>query len=158
MVSDRFSEISINFLYLLFLANVAFLCFHPRFYLRRYDERSRARFYPCCLFFANFKAFLFSFRDLADKYPDWLADNRSKISDSEFDNYNKQFEVTKQICHEFEKAEPDSEQVMDLMQKMQNLGNPPKDLVGDAGNLPGSLDAQGNPVFPSELPEQCKLS
>ena len=56
---------------------------------------------------------------------------------------------------------------MELMQQMQNLGNPPKDLVGDAGPLPGGfggaaaapeLDAQGNPVFPAELPEQCKLS
>ena len=26
-------------------------------------------------------------RDLADKYPDWLADNRASLEDKEFDRY-----------------------------------------------------------------------
>mgnify|MGYP000569048879 CR=1 FL=1 len=52
------------------------------------------------------------------------------------------------------------------MQQMQALGNPPKDLVG-AGGMPGfgggdppgmEFDAEGNPVLPKELQEQCKVS
>ena len=41
-------------------------------------------------------------QDIADKFPDWLADNRTKIPDQEFVKYNKQFDLTKRICHLFE--------------------------------------------------------
>ncbi len=36
-------------------------------------------------------------KDLAEKFPDWLADNRLKLSDAEFEKYNKQFEIAKQV-------------------------------------------------------------
>ena len=75
-------------------------------------------------------------KDLADKFPDWLADNRDKLPSDEFDRYNKQFDLAQKICHEFEKTVEDDvgkkkqfEVVMDLMQSMQSCGNPPGDLV-----------------------------
>ena len=37
-------------------------------------------------------------KDIADKFPDWLADNRNRGSEEEFIKYNKQFELTKKIC------------------------------------------------------------
>jgi peroxin-19 len=36
-------------------------------------------------------------RDLADKYPEWLADKRQDLSNDVFDKYNRQFELTKQV-------------------------------------------------------------
>ena len=41
-------------------------------------------------------------KDIADKFPGWLADNRNKIEGDLYTKYNKQFELTKQICFLFE--------------------------------------------------------
>ena len=105
-------------------------------------------------------------KDIADKFPGWLADNRNKISSSLYEKYNKQYDLTKQICFIFEsEEEADSESkrkenfemVMRMMQEMQTLGHPPKELTGD--NSPGfQVDADGNPIFPDGLnPDQCCL-
>ena len=41
-----------------------------------------------------------------------MADNRSKITPAEYDRYNSQFEVIKQVCFEYESENPnDSEEV-----------------------------------------------
>ena len=105
-------------------------------------------------------------KDIADKFPGWLADNRNKISSSLYEKYNKQYDLTKQICFIFESEEETDSQtkrkenfeiVMRKMQEMQTLGHPPKELTGD--NSPGfQFDADGNPIFPDGLnPDQCCL-
>ena len=105
-------------------------------------------------------------RDIADKFPGWLADNRNKIDSDLYTKYNKQFELTKQICFLFEsESETDSdiqrkdnfEKVMSLMQEMQNLGHPPKELTGETSpNL--QFDVDGNPIFPEGMnANQCCL-
>ena len=105
-------------------------------------------------------------KDIADKFPDWLADNRNKVTDEEFVKYNKQFALSKKICflYEEEKDEESSdikkkrfEKVMELMQEMQSFGHPPKELVGESN--PGiQLDAYGNPMFPHGMePSQCSV-
>ena len=100
-------------------------------------------------------------KDIAEKFPDWLADNRNKVSEEDFIKYNKQFELTKTICflYEEEKDSDTSEKkkkrfdkVMALMQEMQNLGHPPKELVGespsstDPGAFPPGMDLNGCPL------------
>ncbi|KAH7945014.1 hypothetical protein HPB49_004751 [Dermacentor silvarum] len=77
-------------------------------------------------------------RDIVDKYPDWLADKRPSLADEEYERYNRQFGLMRQVCEEFE-AELSSdaaevkqarfERVLSLMQKMQECGHPPKELV-----------------------------
>ena len=105
-------------------------------------------------------------KDIADKFPGWLADNRNKISSSLYEKYNKQYDLTKQICFIFESEEETDSQtkrkenfetVMRIMQEMQTLGHPPKELTGD--NSPGfQVDADGNPIFPDGMnPDQCCL-
>merc|ERR1712012_1211288 len=105
-------------------------------------------------------------KDIADKFPDWLADNRNKVTDEEFVKYNKQFALSKKLCflYEEEKDEESSdikkkrfEKVMELMQEMQSFGHPPKELVGESD--PGiQLDAYGNPMFPQGMePSQCSV-
>jgi peroxin-19 len=100
-------------------------------------------------------------KDIAEKFPDWLADNRNKVSEEEFIKYNKQFGLTKKICFLYEE-EKDSDstemkkkrfdKVMALMQEMQNLGHPPKELVGespsptDPGAFPPGMDLNGCPL------------
>ena len=74
------------------------------------------------------------------QYPDWLTENKDKITQSEYDNYNKQFNLMTRICSEFEEEQDDEpqdiktqrfERIIDLMQQMQECGQPPKDIVGD---------------------------
>jgi len=106
-------------------------------------------------------------KDIADKFPDWLADNRSKISEEEYNKHNKQYDLTKKICFKFEEEEDGVEedegvkkarfdQIMSLMQEMQSLGHPPKELTGESSPA-FQFDAEGNPVLPGLDPSQCCL-
>lgn len=106
-------------------------------------------------------------KDIADKFPDWLADNRSKISEADYNKHNKQYDLTKKICFKFEEEEEGVEenedikkarfdQIMSLMQEMQSLGHPPKELTGESSPA-FQFDAEGNPVLPGMDPSQCCL-
>ena len=86
-------------------------------------------------------------RDLCDKYPDWLADNRSQLSEAAFDKYNKQFEIAQQLVQTYEQPKQDFDKVLELMQKMQIYGHPPKELIG---NTPG-------PQALNSVPDDCKM-
>ena len=79
------------------------------------------------------------------QYPDWLADNRSKLAAEQYDKYNRQFSIMQQVCTEFE-SEKDTddgptkssrfEKILALMQQMQECGHPPKELAGEAEMMP----------------------
>ena len=84
------------------------------------------------------------------QYPDWLADNRSKIDAAEYEKYNRQYAIMQQVCTEFESeaANDDDavksarfERILTLMQQMQECGHPPKELAGEAVNLPNPFGA-----------------
>lgn len=99
-----------------------------------------------------------SLKDIIDKYPAWLEENGTKITTEEKERYEKQLQLMKDVCQELEsETENDSaeqkrsrfEKVLGLMQKLQDYGQPPTELVGDVG--PGlQFDPQGNP-------EQCNI-
>ena len=74
------------------------------------------------------------------QYPAWLDENKSKLEKKDFENYSKQFELMRTIVTEFDSEQSgDSDDVkkrrfdriLDVMQRMQEMGQPPKDLVGD---------------------------
>ncbi|XP_013192579.1 peroxisomal biogenesis factor 19 [Amyelois transitella] len=86
-----------------------------------------------------------SLKELVDKYPAWLRDNKGKIDQSEYDRFEQQQELMKQVCAELEpEQDSDSEEVkrsrfervLNMMQRMQDLGQPPTELVGDIGAPP----------------------
>ncbi|WAR06677.1 PEX19-like protein [Mya arenaria] len=97
-----------------------------------------------------------SLKEISEKYPPWLEKNKSKITEAEFSNYSKQNVMISQILVEFDKEKSTDtddmkkqrfEQIMEMMQKMQDLGQPPKEIVGDMA--PGlDFDANGVPKFP----------
>ncbi|KAK7069080.1 Peroxisome chaperone and import receptor [Halocaridina rubra] len=95
-------------------------------------------------------------KEITDKYPDWLADHRSSLSEEEYERYNKQYDVMKQVVQLYEEEQDSDteevkgqrfEKVMQFMQKLQEMGQPPKELVGDMGPMINFDDA-GNPVLP----------
>ncbi|XP_077470764.1 peroxisomal biogenesis factor 19 [Stigmatopora argus] len=104
-----------------------------------------------------------SLKEITAKYPEWLEANRSSLSPEDVQRYEQQAKVMGEICQRFEKEE-DGDQVfegiMELMQQLQELGQPPKELAGDAPaglnfdldslNLPGGLGGVGGA-------EQCSI-
>ena len=87
-------------------------------------------------------------KELSEKYPEWLADHRQNLSEQDFDNYNKQYEIVKKLVETFDQKDHEFEQIFELMQKMQALGHPPTELVGNN-------EAFAPPKQPS--PEDCKI-
>lgn len=105
-------------------------------------------------------------KELAEKFPDYLADNRSSLSEDKYKAYNKQCDLTRKICFKFEEEDKDKDtevvkkarfqEVMAMMQEMQSLGHPPKELTGDnPASFP--LDGQGMPTIPG-MPQDCAIS
>ncbi|XP_015916180.1 peroxisomal biogenesis factor 19 [Parasteatoda tepidariorum] len=103
-----------------------------------------------------------SIKEIVEKYPDWLKEKQPTLSQSDYDNYKKQYDLMLKVCEEFEKETVDTEaskkeqfeKVLQLMQQIQNYGNPPKELVSSVGSVP--LDEQGNLQIPG-LPQQCSV-
>uniref|UniRef100_A0AAG5DSD9 Peroxin-19 n=1 Tax=Anopheles atroparvus TaxID=41427 RepID=A0AAG5DSD9_ANOAO len=106
-----------------------------------------------------------SLRDLVAKYPKWLEEKGTTVPQEDRERYGKQLEMMKEVCAELEKEQPDDsaevkrdrfQVVLEKMQSMQDLGQPPAELVGELGpsnlNLP-TLD-------PSSFSEQnpCPIS
>ena len=74
------------------------------------------------------------------QYPVWLKDNKDKVSEEDFKRYSQQHVQMSAICAEFETEKDDDSEtmkaerftrIMDLMQKMEKHGLPPKELAGD---------------------------
>lgn len=109
-----------------------------------------------------------SLKDISTKYPVWLQSHRDQISQEEYTRYERQHQLMMSIVQEFDAEQStDSEdikrqrfeRVLDIMQQMQSLGHPPKELIGD---LPKGveLDEDGLPTVPAGLPsspEQCHV-
>lgn len=110
-------------------------------------------------------------KDLNDKFPAFLAEKKGVIPDDQHAKYTQQYEVTNQILAVFAEPDYDSEnmqkreQVNGLLESLQELGNPPTELVGEGNDFPGmggldgglDFDAKDLPKdFEKELEEGCK--
>ncbi|KAJ9549974.1 hypothetical protein OSB04_022517, partial [Centaurea solstitialis] len=93
-------------------------------------------------------------KEIGERYPKWLQDNKSKLNKQEYDRYLQQHEFIKDLNAVYE-TEPDNfNKIVDLMHKMQECGQPPDDIVKNLapdfdissfGQLsPEMLDAQQN--------------
>ncbi|KAG9072789.1 Peroxisome chaperone and import receptor [Linnemannia hyalina] len=98
--------------------------------------------------------------DLQNKYPQWLKDNKDKISAEEYARYEKQYGYVKEIVEFFdrpdfdEKSDTQAKSVIDLMQGMQDCGQPPADILDELA--PGlEMGADGVPKMP-DMPE-CNM-
>ncbi|KAF6728081.1 Peroxisomal biogenesis factor 19 [Oryzias melastigma] len=107
-----------------------------------------------------------SLKEITTKYPEWLEANKPSLSAEDYRRYEQQSRVMGEICKLFEteeqgveNKEKTFESIMDLMQQLQDLGQPPKELAGDVPpglnfdmeslNLPGGLGAGA--------PDQCSI-
>ncbi|XP_022901077.1 peroxisomal biogenesis factor 19 [Onthophagus taurus] len=101
-----------------------------------------------------------SLKDIMEKYPGWLQSNASTLAQEDRLRFENQQRLMEDICKELEaETETDSaeikkerfEKVLSMMQKLQDYGQPPAELLGDVG--PGfQFDQLGNPNM-----EQCSV-
>lgn len=71
-------------------------------------------------------------KDIVEKYPKWLEDNKNKISKEEYERYNNQLELMVKLIEVYENDPENMTKIFDIMQNMQECGQPPSDLVQDA--------------------------
>jgi len=97
-------------------------------------------------------------KELSSKYPDFLKDNVSKLSEEDRGRYEKQANKVKEIVALFEKSDysdenpEDQMQILQLMNEMQSYGSPPTEIMGEMP--PGmSLGNDGMPDL-----ENCVIS
>ncbi|KAI8366962.1 Pex19 protein [Choanephora cucurbitarum] len=75
-------------------------------------------------------------KDLSQKYPAWL-ETHATIEKAELERYRQQYTICQQIVAKYEasdfdeKNEAQSKEIMDLMTKMQELGQPPAELLDE---------------------------
>lgn len=108
-------------------------------------------------------------KDLLDKYPEWLAKNKGEMSAKDYNLYCQQHRVVSEVVKAYEKQTTDEKgevleseentklqkRVMQLMEEMQELGQPPTDLLKMISpDL--EVDEDGQPKVPKEL-EECSL-
>lgn len=100
-------------------------------------------------------------KDLTEKYPKWLVENRDKTPTTDIVRYEKQLEIMVKVCETFdEENDADShdvrkerfEKILELMQEMQKCGNPPAELIETGEVVPGVPSGQ-LPNMPTPPPE-----
>ncbi|XP_048867704.1 peroxisomal biogenesis factor 19 [Brienomyrus brachyistius] len=110
-----------------------------------------------------------SLKEITEKYPEWLSSNRQSLPPDQYQRYEQQHKIMGQICGHFEKqgergrggGEGDGsfEEILELMQQLQDLGHPPKELAGEVPpgmNFdPDSLNVPAPPGGGTE--EQCSV-
>ncbi|CAM6114041.1 unnamed protein product [Calypogeia fissa] len=86
-------------------------------------------------------------KEIGERYPEWLAANKSQIREEDYNRYSRQHQYILQLCDVYESTPDDFQKIMDLMQSMQNCGQPPSDIVKELA--PGlDLDRDGQPMLP----------
>ncbi|XP_053331188.1 peroxisomal biogenesis factor 19 [Spea bombifrons] len=103
-----------------------------------------------------------SLKEITEKYPEWLRAHRESLPPDELHRYQEQHNLMGRICQHFETEEPGEgeaarfEAVMDLMQQLQELGHPPKELAGDSPTgLNFDLDGMNLANAGNASGEQC---
>lgn len=68
-------------------------------------------------------------KEIGERYPKWLEDHKASLNKEEYDRYFHQYELIKQLNEVYENDPGNFTKIVDLMQKMQECGQPPNDIV-----------------------------
>ncbi|KAJ4811861.1 hypothetical protein LUZ62_024427 [Rhynchospora pubera] len=87
-------------------------------------------------------------KEIAQKYPKWLEEHKESLSKDEYSRYSRQYQFIVRLNEVYENDSENFTKIVELMQKMQECGQPPNDIVQeiapdlDLANL-GQLHATG---------------
>ncbi|KAJ7952503.1 Peroxisome biogenesis protein 19-2 [Quillaja saponaria] len=68
-------------------------------------------------------------KEIGERYPKWLAEHEATLSKEEFERYSHQLELIKNLNEVYENDPGNYNKIVELMQKMQECGQPPNDIV-----------------------------
>ncbi|XP_010264303.1 PREDICTED: peroxisome biogenesis protein 19-2-like [Nelumbo nucifera] len=68
-------------------------------------------------------------KEIGERYPKWLGDHKSGLSKEEYERYNHQYMIIKQLNVAYENDPGNFPKIVVLMQKMQECGQPPIDIL-----------------------------
>ncbi|XP_044486911.1 peroxisome biogenesis protein 19-2-like [Mangifera indica] len=93
-------------------------------------------------------------KEIGERYPKWLEDHKASLSKEDYERFSHQYELIKQLNEVYDNDASNFTKIVDLMQKMQECGQPPNDIVQELapdfdlaslGQLsPEALDSQPN--------------
>jgi peroxin-19 len=85
-------------------------------------------------------------KEVCSRFPTYLASNKDILSNEEYTRYGNQYQYFQKICHVYE-TEPDNfSRLMELMQDIQEYGQPPVDIIKElAPDL--QFDETGMPIM-----------
>ncbi|KAK1565235.1 hypothetical protein Q3G72_022061 [Acer saccharum] len=68
-------------------------------------------------------------KEIGERYPKWLEDHEGSLSKEEYERYSHQYQLIKQLNEVYDNDSSNFTKILDLMQKMQECGQPPSDIV-----------------------------
>ncbi|KAF8379233.1 hypothetical protein HHK36_028665 [Tetracentron sinense] len=68
-------------------------------------------------------------KEIGERYPKWLEEHDSELSKEEYDRYNRQYGFIKDLNGVYDNDPGNFPKIVELMQKMQECGQPPNDIV-----------------------------
>ncbi len=68
-------------------------------------------------------------KDICDSFPSWLAENKSKLNEKEYEQYGKQYQYFQRIVHVYEHDPDNVARLTELMHDIQEFGQPPPELI-----------------------------
>ena len=104
-------------------------------------------------------------REVCTRFPAYLAENKERLSQEEYTRYGKQYRYFQKIVHVYETEPGNFDRLMELMQDIQEYGQPPAEIIKelapdlqfDEGGIPimdpiGGGGGGGMMMMPGMLP------
>jgi len=85
-------------------------------------------------------------KEVCQRFPSWLASNKDELSHKEYERYGQQYQYFQRIVRVYETEPENFDRLMELMQDIQEYGQPPVDIIKElAPEL--EFDDEGMPVM-----------
>ncbi|KAL8158511.1 hypothetical protein V2J09_000048 [Rumex salicifolius] len=68
-------------------------------------------------------------KEIGERYPKWLEDHKTSLSEEDYNRYSYQHTLIQELKGVYETNPNNFTKIVELMQKMQECGHPPNDIV-----------------------------
>lgn len=68
-------------------------------------------------------------KEIGERYPKWLEDHKTNLSTEDYERYSHQYQLIKDLNEVYDNDPSNFNKVVELMQKMQECGQLPNDIV-----------------------------
>lgn len=68
-------------------------------------------------------------KEIGERYPKWLEEHKAELSKEDNERFSHQYELIKDLNNVYENDAGNFTKIVELMQKMQECGQPPNDIV-----------------------------